>query len=830
MALRRKIGKTFYIPPRIINELDKSMHSPLTLIEAPSGFGKTVAVQDYLNCHVPGHLEKYWYTCLGESAVAAWDGICTMLSKVDATVARKLSMLGFPNNDSLVKLRINLQEIQCSNETVFVIDNYQLIREDMAPQLLEALAQHNNPSLHFIIVSQPSQRGDVLSLQMSAINFLNSRLFFFDNNDTRQLFLHNGIHLTPEEKETISEMTEGWIAALSMYCMEYKITGTFSKCEGVDELIENTVWNRISEREKELLLYLSIFESFTVRQICVILGQDVLPKYAEHLLKSNIFIRYENNIHGYVMHSLLRDYLLRRIERNTSASEGHRMYETAGIACASEKLYYQAAKFFYMTNDFEQLLKLPLKGKELTNYLGKSSDLFMMKVVENTPIEILYKHPQLLFVFAFELFALGKMEQFSHLCGIIGEILNDESIMESDMRMKLKGEFILLLSFTKFNDISEMSKMQRMAYDLLQGPSKFFVANDAWTFGAPSVLYMFWEKSGYLVQEMEQMEDCNPYYSKLASGHGSGAGEAMRAEAYFLAGDDVASEVFCHKAIYIANQWKQDCIVLCAHLQMARIALLRGDVYAFEKSLEAINYSENNATEQRTQYVGDLCESFLALLRGEADGVTTWLTDYRSISSNLYEIATSYAHIIHLKYLWLKGGIRNSAEILGLAEIYLSVAEKSNFLLPKVYILIFMGLLSQARGAFGEAQKSIDGALAIAMPDKIYMPFAEMGKEIIPLLERALLTQKDLDGVRRILNLTERHMQGIRCINSAIYKNEYKLTPREREISILVQEGMNNQEIADHLFVSIYTVKNTLKKVFTKIGIKKREELRNIKL
>jgi len=828
MVSRRKVGETFYIPPRIINELDKSMHSPLTLIEAPSGFGKTVAVQEYLNCHVPG--QKYWYTCLGESAVAAWDGICTMLSKVDAAVAKKLSLLGFPNSDSLVKLRINMQEIQCSNETVFVIDNYQLIRGDMAPQLLEALAQHNNLSLHFIIVSQPSQRGDVPASQMSAINFLNSRLFFFDNNDTRQLFLHNGIRLTPEEKETISEMTEGWIAALSMYCMEYKITGTFNKCEGVNELIENTVWNRISEKEKELLLYLSIFESFTVRQICVILGQDALPKYAEHLLKSNIFIRYENNIHGYVMHSLLREYLLRRIERNTSASEEHRMYEAAGMACVSEKLYYQAAKFFYMTENFEQLLKLPLNGKELTNYLGKSSDVFMMKVVENTPIEILYKHPQMLFVFAFELFALGKVEQFSHLCGIIGEILNDESVMEPSMRTKLNGEFTLLLSFTKFNDISEMSKMQRMAYDLLQGPSKFFIANDAWTFGAPSVLYMFWEKSGHLVQEMDKMEECIPYYSKLAGGHGSGAGEAMRAEAYFLAGDDAESEVFCHKTIYIANQWKQDCIVLCAYLQMARIALIRGDVYAFEKSLEAINFSVNTATEQRTQYVGDLCESYLALLRGDADEVSSWLTDYRSISSNLYEIATSYAHIIHLKYLWLKGGIKNSAEILGLAEVYISLAEKSNFLLPKVYILIFMGLLSQARGSFGEAQKSIDCALAIALPDRIYMPFAEMGKEIIPLLKRALLTQKDQDGVRRVLDLTERHMQGIRCVNSAMHKNEYKLTPREREISMLVQEGMNNQEIAEHLFVSVYTVKNTLKKVFTKIGIKKREELKNIKL
>lgn len=830
MVSRRKRCKSLYIPQRIIVEIAKSMESPVTLIEAPSGYGKTMAVREYLDYFMKGEIRNLWYTCLGESANAAWNGICLMLEQVDSRTARKLSLLGLPTNDNLAHVMIDMQEISCNQETVFVIDNYQLIQKDMPLKFLEALTHHNNLFLHFIIISHPPSVTEDIISNVPLMRYLDSRLFLFDKNDIQQLFLYNGISLTLDKSSEICAITEGWVAALNMYCLEYKAKGRFSICGEISNLIENTIWNRMTAREQSLLLSLSIFESFSARQICIILGTDKVPEYARNLIKRNIMVRYEDNLRGYVMHSLLREYLLQRVERYCSAEEKSMLYERTGLACVAEKQYYQAAGSFYKAESYEQLMKLPLKGENLANYMGKDSDVFMMNVVENTPSKILYKYPKLLFVFAFELFLLGKIEYFSRMCRIISDILDFEYALESDIRMMLKGEFILLISFTKFNDIYEMSKMHREAYKILGGPSKLIVANHAWTFGAPSVLYMFWGKSGQLAEDIKIMNECIPYYSKLAGGHGSGAGEAMSAEALFMQGDDISSESMCYKTIYMANTHKQDSIVLSAYLQLAKIAIFRGDIKAYLQAVAGIQDTINVATEQRTQYVGDLCLGFLSVLRGKTDDVKLWITDFRSIFSSLYEVATSFAHIIHLKYLLIEGGVNSRSEISGFAEAYLSLAEKLNFLFPKLYIFIILGLLNQELGMFGEAQKYIKLALDIAMPDKIYMPFAEMGKEIMPLMERVLLINKYQESARKILELAKKQEFGVSCINRQLYRDKYNLTPREQEISSLAAEGMSNADIAEKLFISVYTVKNTLKKVFIKLNIKKRDELKKFRL
>ncbi len=52
------------------------------------------------------------------------------------------------------------------------------------------------------------------------------------------------------------------------------------------------------------------------------------------------------------------------------------------------------------------------------------------------------------------------------------------------------------------------------------------------------------------------------------------------------------------------------------------------------------------------------------------------------------------------------------------------------------------------------------------------------------------------------------------------------LTPTEREIVDLVGDGLTNREIGDRLFVSHRTVQGHLSRVFPKIGVSSRREIR----
>lgn len=52
-----------------------------------------------------------------------------------------------------------------------------------------------------------------------------------------------------------------------------------------------------------------------------------------------------------------------------------------------------------------------------------------------------------------------------------------------------------------------------------------------------------------------------------------------------------------------------------------------------------------------------------------------------------------------------------------------------------------------------------------------------------------------------------------------------KLTERENEIIQMIVNGMKNQEIANALFVEISTIKTHINNIYSKLGIKNRNEL-----
>jgi DNA-binding NarL/FixJ family response regulator len=51
------------------------------------------------------------------------------------------------------------------------------------------------------------------------------------------------------------------------------------------------------------------------------------------------------------------------------------------------------------------------------------------------------------------------------------------------------------------------------------------------------------------------------------------------------------------------------------------------------------------------------------------------------------------------------------------------------------------------------------------------------------------------------------------------------LSQREREVARLAADGMSNREIAEHLVLSERTIENHLQRVFTKLGVSRRETL-----
>lgn len=78
-----------------------------------------------------------------------------------------------------------------------------------------------------------------------------------------------------------------------------------------------------------------------------------------------------------------------------------------------------------------------------------------------------------------------------------------------------------------------------------------------------------------------------------------------------------------------------------------------------------------------------------------------------------------------------------------------------------------------------------------------------------------------------VINIYDNPQQVVKKLNSAIeqsqtnpYSDSHELSEREREVLILVAQGMANKEIADRLNISVHTVMSHRKNITHKTGVR----------
>ncbi|MFZ2537904.1 MAG: LuxR C-terminal-related transcriptional regulator, partial [Oscillospiraceae bacterium] len=711
---------------------------------------------------------------------------------------------------------------------VLVIDNYQLIRNEFLDTLNNAFLNDLNSNFYIVIITQPPKKKNTFSTVYNPPKLLIDRsYFFFSKEDTNFFFKQSGIRLSSDELDSIWQSTEGWVAALSLQKKNYQEKGLFGNAVGIDGLLETTIWNRMSRQEQDFLLSLSLFDSFTLRQAMIMLNTSTLPEYANDLLIQNDFIRYDDNSHSYFFHSLLHDYLIKHMEQKKSTEYGRFVYLRAGAAYAAVSQNYKAAQCYYEIDDFEQLLSLPFKCNELDEWVGMGSDIFISNIMEKCPQEVLVNYPQNLLVFAFEMFLQGKYELFGELCYTITQILTKDNSNLSEGEFKwLSGEFALMMSLSKFNNIELMSEEQKKAYDLLGGASKLLTFVDGWTMDAPSVLYLFWRESGALQQELQSMDTCMPYYYKVTNYHGMGAEIVMRAESLLLAGDDMGAEALCHKALYLADMRAQGSISYCAELCLLRISILRGDTALFEIIMGNIEKRTLTGCELRSRYTQALIRGFLFVQLDNTDEIESWILEPLELERLLYSAAVPFGQIVYAGYLIAS---RQYNKLIGISELLIGRAEEQGLLLAKVYQLIYLSIAYLNINQREKAIEQLKIVFELALRDEIYLPFAENANRLGDLLDIELVAQYG-ESIDRIHKMAYQQAIGIEKIKKVLVRKNFRLTPREEEVAILAQKGKTNKEIGALLFISSETVKMTLKKIFIKLRICSRVQLKGAKL
>jgi len=827
--------KRYHFPERLQKQLAGIPLHPLTIVEAPSGFGKTTALREFLQIKAEQGASEHWYTCFGESLFSSWQGICDLFSNVSSAVAVDLLDLKQPSLDTLFRLSSCLRDIRCEQETYLVVDNYQLMDLDIPYELLHALSAHEDPNLHIVFITQQLKAGQSPLVHNANVHTVDTQSFFFDRDDTRQLFQLEGIRLKDEELEQVFAHTEGWVSAIRLQILNYRESKKVEIDVGIEQLVERAVWNRFSEEEKSFFVAVSVFDQFSASMAARVAGFDVLPDALASLLTGNDFVKPHPDKNLYSIHGILKNYLQNIFEHYTSESLQREMKRRAGDACAEAGDLYAASEFYRAVDDFDAILSLPLTREYFAECREKKRLGLYVWLIDECPMPVLTAHPQTLLHAGYMALDSGLPFVYRTVCEALGRISEGDTGLTEEECHRVRGELSMLRSLGAFNDVEQMSALEREAWDLLKEPSQTVGPDSPFLFGAVSMLSMLWREPGTLALTMEEMDRARNVRLKVTRGSGAGASFALRAEAALLSGVDDEAEILCHKAQSDARSHGEPGLMVVTELTLARIAMLRGDVPAFIRSLEHLREYARNATHR---YVFRMAEHSLAVL-GVLLGVKEYLPPWASDADHLRRIVCDpevpIALLLHMKWLIMEERINEFFGVCSLAIEELERSERpARHALARVHYLILMAEVCYAAGRTAEAHEHVRAALASAIPDDMYLPFASSPhmEEMLKETGISAFSQcEDPDTAQSaLIELCRRQQDGISAINRALIRKDSLLTPREKEIALLAQQRLSAKEIGEQLFISDKTVRATLRNVYRKLDVHSRAELAEVEL
>lgn len=827
-------GKSFkdephYYSDRLKRKLDKLRFAPAAVIEAPSGYGKTTAIRDYLETRLPLGTPAYWFTATDEAPIAGFRRLCREIEKIDKYAGERLLKIGLPNAVTVGEAIDALSSIRCMHETYLVIDNFQLFHEVLPAAFLISLLEHGGVGLHVIIVTQMLRRNMLAIIKSHGVLHINAADLRLRADDIRSYYSLANASITPEEAQDIANYTEGWIIAVYLQLRSFRETGKLLDKVGILALMEHLVWDVLTEQQKTFLLYLSPFETVTIQQACAVIGCTTLPEYARDALDCP-FIRYEPAERWYELHSILADLLIQKRGERGDVFERECLLR-AGDFCRDGGKAAEALGFYAQVTDYERMLSLDLSRMtfEIINdapFAGLALD-----IAKNCPPDMKKAHiPNMLGV-AWALLNFGMNDEFDALMDELRAMLDagSQALPRCSDRdagsSQLLGEWMLLSSFRSFPSLDEMTAILRQAAALMGDRcSQVILPATLWRFGNYSPLTEFYTVPGEADREADALEEYITVYSRLTNGHGAGADVLFRAELAYQRGDLNGAEILAYKAAFLAESKQQSVVQLGTAILLAHIALHKADIGGWERAIASMERASSFG-EQGTPVIRSLLDIIRGVILNEfrdQTSIADWLQNADFAERCLLPGMTTSALFVHLSFLMHQGEF---AQVIGTVQ---AVRPSEGMAGPysDLFACFIMAISHMELGNRAMAAKLIEHAARRVLPDGLVSPFAAYSGLLQGLVEEVI--ERNHPALSNRFNAVKRRFsEGWFTLREVFFQGELPsdLTDREYEVAKLAAEGLRNSEIAKLLVVTENTVRAHLRSVFQKLQIDRRAKL-----
>lgn len=873
-------GKNLVHRSSLFNKLNSGLNRKLILVSAPAGFGKTSVVSDWIN---QNSISTAWYSIdhNDNELVDFLSYIITAIQGIQKDFGqRALDLLHSPNQtspESIVNLLIN-DTLNIEKNFCLVLDDFHLINSIEIFNTIAYLVEYLPKNEHLVIItrSDPVLPLARIRSQNQLVEIRSSDLSFSVNEISELFNKKLKIKLTDEDINDLETKTEGWIAGLQLTALSVEgrdnISDFIHDLKGdnryiMDYLIEEVLKIQ-SEETKEFLLQTSILEQFSSPLCNAVLNRDDSHNILEALEKNNMFIiPLDNERIWYRYHHLFADLLKQKLQIKYQ----NKIKELHNNACdwfEQNKMYNQAIDHAIEINNYGKGIQLLGKIAEYLWETGHHSAI--IKYGELIPGEIIKKNIEFCLYYSWILISYGKVQKADPFLVSAKEntdlILSNKNVSKkgTEHYKKLLGKIAVAFAMKYSNEMrsEEIINHYKIAMDNLTEDDPLWFS---WAWYSKAMAERVWEnykeemkalnvaleyakksrnlylismiairiaynnqRMGFFKSAFKTCSDLINYmkesgYAQIAKAEWTFAGvfSMMAMIQYIWADLDSAAE----SAKIAYDLCKNE-----ANLNHKLLALLvkSSVLHGYGDSKGALEVS--NELEQiikQNKNLPFLIPAFVSLKieilsdLNQMDTVNDYIQEQRLGIQDPKTDLNEFAYAAYARLLIIQHKLDDAESML--AELY-ELAEKGNRTERLVELKILYAMLYKRKSDHEKAINSLIEAMEFAVEENILINFVldlnyinDILKEVfkIQAAKKTNIPKDFIDNLKDAIKRKEKFKKS---------NSEVDLSAREIDTLQLIAEGLNNQEIANKLFISLNTVKSHIKNIYIKLEVNSRTQ------
>ena len=880
-----KLLHTKLMPPRLhstsiqreglLTRLDNSLTKKLTLVTAPTGFGKTTLVSMWIASR---DFPFAWVTLDGNDNDPSrfWTYVCSALRTFDSSVGKStLSMLTAsqppPFHTLLTPLINDLARLKANH--ILVLDEYHAIISVEINNGLSFLIQHLPETLHLVLISrnEPSlplgilrARGEMLDITAADLRF--------DELET-QTFLHKALsaELPSATIARLQERTEGWAAGLRLAALSLQnrnaeeieeFIQTFSGSHRyVSDYLIKEVFESQSESVQDFLLKTCFLNRLTASLCDATTGKNNSAAILEQLEHDNLFIeQLEHNSDQiwYRYNSLFAESVQYLAKQRLDEAGVTNLFERASNWYEYHGLVDEATETALAAKLFDRAMTLIEKFIEIHDLSEMST---LSRWLENIPQQQILLHPVICFTYAQVI--LYSTDRFAPATATrIEPFLREaESTWRAEEKHQRLGQLLSFRGnvvwwqgdFQKAFEYARQSLDELPEHDVLWRGNSLLIASyealnagrilDAQDkilearallgaaqniFGVLAAVQMLSEIF-YWQAEFEQSEQLNQQILAEAVGDESmlddqGIASLNLAHIAYERNDLEQTEQFATRALDLGKQRANEMLQVQATIRLATTHFARGDMAHGRELIKLLEGKIQNKIFLREI---QNAQALLSIQVNDISSLDWWVKIISAENQNTLHLQKE-REAFTLARLRIAEGRTNEA--LGILHTWQADSAEHGRVRSQVEALCLESLAHRAHSDLSKAARPIVDALTLGQAKGFRRMFLDEGTRMASLLQATLPTLPNrtlsLFATTLLHSFNPETIADLTVASSTIQVEA--LSQQELRVLRLLVAGLSNADIAQELIVSTNTIKTQVRSIYRKLNINSRDEARAV--